>query len=68
MINVATQLKPRFGEMLVLRNRISKMVYSRFISNTIDAAIAVSGGDLQKRCSYEFWKIHKRTPALGSRF
>ena len=49
VINVATQLKPRFGEMLVLRNRISKTVYSPFITNTIDAAIAVSGGDLQKK-------------------
>ena len=27
-----------------------------------------SGGVLQKKCSYEFCKIHKKTPALDSRF
>ena len=27
-----------------------------------------SGGVLQKKCSYEFCKIHKKNPALGSRF
>ena len=27
-----------------------------------------SGGVLQKRCSYEFCKIHRKTPALESRF
>ena len=62
VINVATQLKPRFREMLVLRNCISKTAYSPFITNTIDTAIAVSGGDLQKRCSYKFCNIRKRTP------
>ena len=27
-----------------------------------------SGGVLQKRCSYKFCKIHKKTPALKTRF
>ena len=40
-------------------------------ATTIDTAIIRSGRlmmCLQNRCSYEFDKIHKKTPTLGSRF